>query len=603
MTKESNSQKIGIIDFGGQYAHLIASRIRRIGVYTELLTNSESIEKYKEYSGLIFSGGPSSVYEENSPQISKEVLELGLPILGICYGHQLIMKLMGGIVSPSKTAEFGPAMININYRSKFTRNLEDFEKVWMSHGDEVEKLPEGFQKFASSNDCKYAGVINNDKKIYGIQFHPEVSHTKNGNILLSNFLEICNIQKNWNMEHYLDQKIKELKEKIPENKKVFVLVSGGVDSTVAYSLLVKALGNNRVKGLLVDTGFMRKNEVIDISKKLAIAGIQIDIEDASEQYYKSLLGVTNPEIKRNIIGNLFLVIKNRVMSRIIDDPENWILGQGTIYPDTIESGGTKLSQRIKTHHNRIDAIKELMEAGGLIEPISELYKDEVRELGHLLGLDDSLINRHPFPGPGLAVRMLATDEDRTFGDKVLIQKSLKSIQNISFRILPIRSVGVQGDSRTYKHCLVLNDFTGEWENYNKISSIITNNIRDINRVIFEPFRSKKLNKLIFNPIKLDKKFSDLLREADAIVFSILEKHNIQNEIWQMPVVLLPVGDSKKKYSIVLRPVESKEAMTANFYFMKRKILKEIVRNLLKLKKISNVFYDITNKPPGTIEWE
>jgi GMP synthase (glutamine-hydrolysing) len=262
------NSKIGVIDFGGQYAHLITSRLRRLGVFSEILSNEEILEHYREFKGLIFSGGPASVYNEAAPTISQEIFELGIPILGICYGHQLIMKLLGGEVESAQFREYGDAEIYITDKTcPLVQDLKEVQKVWMSHGDEVSKLADGFLRFASSVSCKYAGVYHPEKKIYGIQFHPEVTHTPQGNKFLENFIEICGVTRNWDMKHFLDEKLKELRESIPEPKKVFMLVSGGVDSTVAYTLLSKALGKKRVVGLLVDTGFMREKEVKIVKKK------------------------------------------------------------------------------------------------------------------------------------------------------------------------------------------------------------------------------------------------------------------------------------------------------------------------------------------------
>ncbi|MCX7998385.1 MAG: glutamine-hydrolyzing GMP synthase, partial [Leptospiraceae bacterium] len=469
---------------------------------------------------------------------------------------------------------------------------------------EVLELPNGFYKFAESENCTYAGVYDPVRKIYGLQFHPEVTHTENGKIFLKNFLEVAGIKHTWNMKHFLEEKIKEIRSQIPQEKKVFMLVSGGVDSTVAYVLLSKALGKKRVTGLLVDTGFMRKKEVKLVQKNLESLGFDLNVVDASEKFYSALKGVRDPELKRKIIGNLFIEVQSEYSQKIILDQENWLLGQGTIYPDTIESGGTRHSHSIKTHHNRVDAVLDLIEEGKVVEPIKELYKDEVRDLGRVLGLRESLVMRHPFPGPGLAVRMIATKEDYTFFSGEKLTQIVKDYSpNANVTVLPIRSVGVQGDSRSYKHCALLNDFTKKWSRYNEISTKITNSLREINRVVFLPFESKLPKKLFFSEIELDRDFADLLRDADFKVNKIIRKAGISEEIWQMPIALLPIGAKKGRYSIVLRPVESTEAMTANFYPMKRKILREMVEKVLEIKKISFVFYDITNKPPGTIEWE
>lgn len=603
MESLDKQKKIAVIDFGGQYAHLIASRIRRLGAYTEIVSNEESIEVYKNYSGIILSGGPESVYEQNAPSLSEEFWQLDLPILGICYGHQLIMKHLGGTVSQAETHEYGRATIRVeqNEPSPLGRGLQAEEVVWMSHGDEVEKIPPGFVKFASSKNCRFAGVYHPEKQITGLQFHPEVTHTPNGNTLLANFIELCGLSRSWDLHQFLQLKLEQIRTQV-QDKKVFMLVSGGVDSTVAYSLLARALGSERVRGLLVDTGFMRKAEVEDLNSNLHTMSIDLNIANESERYYKALEGVSDPEKKREIIGQLFMDIQEEYSQQFGLNPQEWILGQGTIYPDTIESGGTKHAHNIKTHHNRVAKVLEMLDKGLIIEPIRELYKDEVRALGALLGIDKKWTMRHPFPGPGLAVRMLAA----TFPppqDIQQIRRVLKDYPQVHYQIPPIHSVGVQGDRRSYRHCAILNDFSQDWSVLNEVSVHLTNEIQEINRVIFEPFETENVQPLQADPFALDREHADLLREADDKVHKILVVEELMDEIWQFPVVLLPFGKTADTFSIVLRPVESTEAMTANFYGMEREILQKIVQSLLEVEKISAVYYDITNKPPGTIEWE
>ncbi|MCB1192942.1 MAG: glutamine-hydrolyzing GMP synthase [Leptospiraceae bacterium] len=599
-------KKIGIIDFGGQYAHLISSRIRRLGAYTEILSNEESLDKYKEYSGIIFSGGPQSVYDNNAPKIDKEVLELNIPILGICYGHQLLIKMLSGEVSHSHNREYGYAELHIdkNKENKITNGLESLEKVWMSHGDEVTSLPNDFTAFGWSESCKYAAVMNEKKNIYGIQFHPEVYHTYNGKVFLANFIKICGLSGSWDLQKFLDWKVREIQYRVPDGKKVFMLVSGGVDSTVSYVLLARALGKERIKGLLVDTGFMRKNEVLQLKEILHSMDFDLFVADESELFYRSLEGITDPEAKRKIIGKLFVDVRDKVADKLHLNELEWMLGQGTIYPDTIESGGTKHSQNIKTHHNRVEAILDLMEKGLVVEPIKDLYKDEVRELGVLLGIEKEWTIRNPFPGPGLAVRMIAQIDKQEDENLSEIQVIISKYPNLECSILPVKSVGVQGDQRSYAHCAVLNDFTEDWNTYNHVATTLINKVESINRVVMSPFQKRLPSKWEINPIQLDRRFSDILREADDIVSTFLVKHNLIEKIWQMPVVLLPLGMEKNRYSIVLRPIESLEAMTANFYPMDRLLLKNMVDSILKtVSDISCVFFDITNKPPGTIEWE
>ena len=548
----NHSKKLGVVDFGGQYAHLISSRVRRLGAYTEILSNEESLEKYQEYAGLILSGGPNSVYEKDSPQIDAKVLELGIPILEV--------------------EDNAPFIVN-----GFTAK----EKIWMSHGDEVVALPSGFKPFGRTDHCRYAGVFNDTKKIYGIQFHPEVTHSEKGLVFLGNFISICGLSNN-----------------------VFMLISGGVDSTVSYLLLAKALGAERVKGLLIDTGFMRFNEVENLRHKLHDLGVDLLVSDESERFYSALHQKSEPEEKRKIIGQLFIDCKNDVADKFHLAESKWLLGQGTIYPDTIESGGTKHSHKIKTHHNRVQAVLDLMEKGRVLEPIRDLYKDEVRELGTMLGLEKNWVIRHPFPGPGLAVRMLSSHEYHGFNNQEGLEKVISRYPQLQSKILPVQSVGVQGDQRSYSACVVLSDSLSDWGKYDEASSLITNLVKGVNRIVLLPF-VKDLSKVEFHfsKVELDRIHSDILREVDDIVWNHLVENNLVEAIWQMPVVLVPVGSEVGKFSIVLRPVESQEAMTANFYPMDRNVLQSLCAKIQKVKNISYIFYDITHKPPGTIEWE
>lgn len=597
-----SDKKIAVIDFGGQYAHLIASRIRRLGAYTEILSNEEPLSLYESYAGIILSGGPSSVYESGAPLLPNGFFEIAVPILGICYGHQLMMKTLGGEVVSANTKEYGPAILEIqNPNSPLSQTLSLKTKVWMSHGDEVVRLPSDFQVIAKSDHCRYAFVSHPSKKLFGIQFHPEVTHSEEGEILLRNFVELCGASSSWSISQFLEEQIQTLQKKVPEGKNVFLLVSGGVDSSVAYLLLAKALGKDRVKGLLVDTGFMRKNEVKDLMDNLHHVGFDLTIWDESEVFYKHLQNEFEPEKKRRIVGDLFLEAQGKATTSLGLDAEHWLLGQGTIYPDTIESGGTKHSHKIKTHHNRVPQIEALIREGKIVEPIADLYKDEVRDLGRKLGLPERWIERHPFPGPGLVVRMIASP--KTNPPKIDFSIWKEKLPKAEIQMLPILSVGVQGDQRSYAHCAVLNDFTSDWKELDELSVEITNTRKEINRVVLAPGIPHFEKEFFYTKLTLDKAHADILREADAIVNQILYDELIHNEIWQMPVVLVPVGLRENSYGVVLRPVESTEAMTANFYQMNRSILAKITKELLELPQISLVMYDLTHKPPGTIEWE
>lgn len=600
-----SDKKIAIVDFGGQYSHLIASRIRRLGAYSEICSNEESSDHLKKYAGIILSGGPSSVYSTGAPTLDPRIFDSGKPILGICYGLQLMVHLLGGQVKKSKQGEYGPAKLILEPSLQSTvlgKGLVSEKIVWMSHGDEVIMVPDGFLVFGYSSNCRHAFIGNPQKNLYGIQYHPEVTHTEQGSILLKNFIELCGVSHSWSLDLFLDQEIQKIQSIANPDKKVFLLVSGGVDSTVAYLVLLKALGPERVKGLLIDTGFMRKEEVRILNEKLRKLGFHLYVKDDSEKFYKALMHVRDPEQKRLIVGNLFLESQEEAAREWNLDSKEWILGQGTIYPDTIESGGTKHSQTIKTHHNRVPAIQSLIQEGRVIEPLKELYKDEVRELGLRLGLEKEFVYRHPFPGPGLVVRMIASNKEIPNGLEKEIQRTLGN-NKISIQILPFPSVGVQGDQRTYANCVLLNDFSEDWNELEQIANQITNQFREVNRVVFSPMEKELPKTYFYTELILDKEHADLLREADSIANEVLIQEGIYGSIWQMPVVMVPCGKKQGNYSIVLRPVESQEAMTASFYKMDRKILKKLREQILKIPRIDSVFYDLTHKPPGTIEWE
>lgn len=600
------SEKIVVLDFGGQYAHLIANRIRRLSVYSEIKDGEVNADELKDYKGIILSGGPSSVSEQASPKCDKAIFDLGIPILGICYGHQAMVHALGGEVSSGAYKEYGFATLEVLRQDGIFADLTNQEQVWMSHGDTVTKLPEGFETIGSTTKCKEAAIANFSKNFYGIQFHAEVTHTPKGMGIFSAFLDLCEVKRTWSIQNFLDEEIERIKKQVGDNK-VFMMVSGGVDSTVAFVMLEKALGAENLYGLYVDTGFMRKDETTKIKNSLDALGFKnFHVYDASEEYFEALKEVYEPEEKRKIIGKLFIDIQAKVVNQLGLDPAKWILGQGTIYPDTIETGGTKHADTIKTHHNRVEQIEKMIAEGKVIEPLKELYKDEVRELGELLGVPKELVWRHPFPGPGLAVRCLANqgkaDYPENYKDTELEINKLVSADGLKAKILPIKSVGVQGDGRTYRHPIVLYGAELTWKKLELLSTQITNNFSSLNRVLYSP--QPELENLETKQGYLSPDRIKLLQEADAIVHDLISQAGVDSSIWQFPVVLIPVqANAKGDESIVLRPVCSQEAMTANFYNMSTELHMQMRSKLLDLIAVSSVFYDITNKPPGTIEWE
>ncbi|MBI5152474.1 glutamine-hydrolyzing GMP synthase [Candidatus Peregrinibacteria bacterium] len=619
--------KIAVVDFGGQYAHLIANRIRRLKMFCEVLSPEILGDVFKQYKGIILSGGPQSVYSEFAPTIDREVFALKIPVLGICYGHQLMAYSLGGTVEPAVTKEYGDTKLEIKKHSKILDGLSRHETVWMSHGDEITALPQGFEASASTPNCKFAAIENPKKKLFSVQFHAEVTHTKSGMRILDNFLKICKVRRTWSIAKF----IKEIKNKVRRqvgSKKVFMMVSGGVDSTVGFTLLKKILGSRRLFGLFVDTGFLRLNErenVMNMFKNLGHAvrlrrtqahmtrrppeadsnPKNIMCYDASKEFFSALKNVTDPEIKRRIIGDLFIEIQKKVVKKLKLNASHWMLGQGTIYPDTIETGGTRHAAKIKTHHNRVPVIEELIKKNLIIEPLKDLYKDEVRWLGEKLGIPREIIWRHPFPGPGLAVRCICAKKPSYPKNSASLEKKINKLLGLygfDGKILAIQSVGVQGDSRTYKHPIAILG-KGDWRTLAEISTKITNKFGDINRVVYVA-KPAYIKSVKLNPTSLNEKTIAILKNADAVVNDFIKKNLMVFDIWQFPVVLTPISvNSSDKFSIVIRPVCSEEAMTASFYQMDFDLLGKLAESLMEIPEISAVFYDITNKPPATIEWE
>ena len=594
-------EKIAIIDFGGQYTHLISRRIRNLGVYSEIYY-PEDFQISNEICGIIFSGGPQNVNSKDTFKINFDITKSKVPILGICYGHQLLASILGGKIKSGENTEYGATAVQIDADCRIFNKMKNDQQVWMSHGDYVSSLPKNFKITASSESIKIAAFESDDGRFYGFQFHPEVTHSTNGMQMLDNFLKKCTAIRDWDSKHFKDDLIAKVREKAV-GKKLILLLSGGVDSMVALKLCISAVGNENIFSIHVDTGFMRKNESRELKKHFDNLGFQnIKIIDAEKLYLNELEGVVKPEKKRLIIGKLFVDIANDELAKL-DAKEDWMLVQGTIYPDTIESGNSKKSAKIKTHHNRVEEIEKLIKAGKIIEPLKELYKDEVRELGTELGLPKFLVQRHPFPGPGLAIRVICSDKIKRDDD---FEKEEKKLNEMLLKygmcgiILPIKSVGVQGDFRTYHHPAVVwfeEKKTPNWQVLKKVSTKIINNLKTVNRLVFS---QNKIEKPKLTKLFLEKSNLMELREVDAI---LRKKTNIIEVIWQMPIVQLPLINDDGKRDYVIRPVCSQDAMSANFYEMDFFYLKNMISEVQKLPNVGDIFYDITTKPPGTIEWE
>ncbi len=631
MTKE----KIIVLDFGSQYAHLIAKRLRLAGFYSEIALPSSDLDAFTGAQGIIFSGGPSSVYDEHIPSFNSDILSLDIPILGLCYGHHLMAKEYGGKVEKAAVGEFGFAQLQRTLDGKPLSDSPLFAgitlpaQVWMSHQDGVLALPPGFEVIASTKDCPYAALQNRAKKRYSLQCHVEVKDTPDGDRILTNFISICGMQKNWNENQVLEQIIAQIHAIADGSdgktkRKVLLFLSGGVDSTVAFALLNKALGQERVLGLHIDNGFMRKDESAIIAARYREFGFtNFMVEDASETFLKAVYRMTDPQKKRKAVGETFITVRDEVVKRLGLNEDNWLLGQGTLYPDIIESGGTKNSHTIKTHHNRVDGIQALIARGLIIEPLKDLYKDEVRIIGKKIGLSDELVFRHPFPGPGLSINVLCYDGNFTEASE--FEEAQKTMETTALPaylfspaaqssfagigVLPVKSVGVQGDFRTYRYPAVLsfNDLFKafpSWDELEKASSLITNGFKDVNRTILTLWEREEVKgKCCLQEGYCDKSRLDQTREADAIVLEEFKKSLWYTKIFQHLTVNLPYAGQKDHCSIVLRPVVSEDVMTARFAHLDLIVLKRIVDRLASLPFVDALYYDITNKPPATFGWE
>jgi len=504
-----------ILDFGSQYTQLIARKVRGLDVKSEIVPCTTSIAAIRRAKpeGIVLSGGPASTYDKGAPKLNPKVLELGVPVLGICYGMFALMRRLGGKNEPASTGEYGRAHLHIENKDALLKGIKNKNQVWMSHGDRVVRTPRGFKTLASTEDCPHAAVANARRRIWGVQFHPEVHHSDNGDRILSNFVfDICGCRADWKMTDFVEQTIAGLREECGD-RRVICGVSGGVDSTVLAVLLERAIGKKLIP-VFVDNGVLRAGEPDRVVARFRDQlGIRVKRMRTGPEFVRALKGVTSPERKRKIIGDKFIKVFMREIKR------GDLLAQGTLYPDVIESVSTKgPSATIKTHHNRVSAVLKLIEQGRVVEPLKELFKDEVRAVGKELGIPKDLLWRHPFPGPGLAVRILGE----------VTPKRLK-----------------------------------------------------------------------------------LLREADTIMHEELRRSRVYNKIWQAFCVLLPVksvgvqGDFRTYADVIaVRAVTSTDGMTADWYDMPKPTLARISNRIInEVRGINRVVYDVSSKPPATIEWE
>ena len=634
-------EKIAVLDFGSQYAHLIAKRFRAQGFYSEIVSTTAPLSAFEGVKGIVLSGGPASIYGEGAPAYNGEIFSLNIPILGTCYGHYVVAKENGGEVAKAAKGEFGFAELKkINAAEcPLFEGVSFPAQVWMSHQDEVSSCPAGFEAVASTADCRFAAVQNLKKRQFGLQFHAEVKDTPCGDAIFANFARLCGMPRNWDEGKVLSLLIEKIKADAgaapsPDGasrpkRKVLLFLSGGVDSTVAFALLNEALGQENVLGLHIDNGFMRKDESAWVAKKYKEAGFSnFIVRDAAAEFLSSIKEEIDPQKKRKAVGETFIRVRDEIARELGLKEGEWLLGQGTLYPDVIESGGSENAKTIKTHHNRVEGVQALIEKGLVIEPLKDLYKDEVRALGAKLGLPDELVWRHPFPGPGLSINVLCSDGEEALScaDKANEREAAEALLRLDLAgffaqrgvagyksacPLPVKSVGVQGDFRTYAFpaCLefALNasgkiNALPPWEALDEASSFITNSVAKVNRAILLLWQ-KEGAECALQKARCDKMRLEQVREADAIVLEELRRAGLYRKVFQHLTISLPYAASSERCSLVLRPVFSEDVMTARFAKLAPDVLFRIVERISALGFADAVYYDITNKPPATFGWE
>lgn len=598
---------IAVVDFGGQYAHLIATKVRRAQVYAEIRQPEDPIEKFEGFKGVILSGSPSLASHGEDSDWNKAILDLDVPILGFCFGHQEIAQHYGGTVIHGGR-EWGHATLKLHGDHVLFHGQPREQKVWMSHFDSVATLGPDFEELgysvlgADGAPHRNAAIGSDRLRRYGFQYHPEVSDTEYGEQMIANFaIRLCGCKPTWDMSNVVEQQLSAIRAQVGDGA-VFLLASGGVDSTVAAKLFGMALPKDRLKLLHVDNGMMRKGEsarVLQMFNDLGL-GDNLHFIDASEDFLAALAGEVEPEKKRHRIGETFIHVFEREARRL--DIEDHLLGQGTIYPDTVETGGTKRAHVIKTHHNRVPLVEQMIAAGRVIEPLADLYKVEVRELGAKLGIPHDALYRHPFPGPGLGVRLLCS-RGEDVAPPVQAELSAVSAQyGLKAVALPIKSVGVKADLRVYEHPVLITgdaDFSVLLEATRKMLG----GVPHINRALWN-LGGGHPSSLRSLPATMTRERLDLLREADALVMDGLIRHGLYDEVWQCPTAMVPLEiDGAGRELVVIRPVLSERAMSARPAPLPSALLKELSESILALDGVSGLALDLTSKPPGTIEWE
>lgn len=621
MSLNAETSSIAILDCGGQYTKVIDRRIRELAVHSEILPLDVSTAELEEYDAIILSGGPSSVYGEDAPDYAPGLFGLDKPMLGICYGMQLLSQHHGGRVAVSSTAEYGVEEITVDPESKLFSGLEPEQQVLMSHGDSVETLPPGFSVVARSANA-IAAIENADRRLYGVQFHPEVDLSVDGIRMLENFItQVAGLERNYRLEDRIGAAIRNIRQQVGD-RPVMALVSGGVDSAVTAALLLKALPARQVHALHVDTGFMRKFEskdVVDELRKLGLRNLrhvtvaERFLDDQVARADGSLIGplstLHDPELKRELVGNLFMEVLRDELAAMDLDFDTTIFAQGTLRPDLIESGNpdvSKSAQNIKTHHNDVAIVRRAREQGRVVETNADWHKDEVRQVARELGLSEAIAGRQPFPGPGLVLRIMTWDgvDDVPAGLDEQVLASVTGTDLVGIRTLPLRTVGVQGDHRSYRFLTVVAADDVRQPGLNRIGQQIAGGFADINRVTLMLASRVPLDELELRPSTIDIHQTALLQELDA---------HARTELADLPssqlfALLLPLGTEPGRYTVALRSVITSDYMTARHAHLGTDLpvdrLVAWADTVIGLfREVDAVIYDVTGKPPGTVEWQ